>query len=690
MAYTLNRYLKATFSDLDTTRVIVYANNDTAAHVLNYYTGKGASVIKVSDCLPDNCTRLPMPNVLMSAIDTKIQILRVRALVVGLDAYLALLDTEGATVFMSELRRRLDSNTLNTDYLLSIRNKPNFAPRYEESRSIVTIENGNEETLGPLSVQAYSDRWVKTGGATSYKQLLDQLSPYEPSGNYTLILTDLTEKQAGIGNAISFVLATRDIAAQHYSLDADLGDATLEQLLSKLAESGQSAELYLESLFGAGNINTRLTLKRLLEIPTDNLWSAHIWALGRRLPNESYIAKVVSGNVTRDNLLWKYTVGSAITVLSDINAKKYAAERAEALKAIGTEYESLIIEFIGQTKDLGDALQFLNCGTNAERIEIVRRAAKEDLSYGLPKEYEELYPTLADYFSETFEYEDDATTAYFKEYRRFKVSGSITDNFVKRAYDFVIPNSYPSRDAVIAELQTQSDVALLVVDAMGAEYMPLLLAMAKRRGMNIESRTVATVNLPTETVFNKINWDKVRTLPEVKSVDNIVHDGAEKHETCTPEHNFAEMLQKFEGAVMNRIAEGLNRFGRVVVTADHGATRLAVVARNEGKATTLPWDKERDGKPIDWRYSLAPKETTRPPEYESQYFPDSKKTYWIVRGYNRLPKEGGKLYELHGGATLEERLVPVVVFTRNAIVEVLETPEKRTTADVVDEFEGLI
>jgi hypothetical protein len=51
---------------------------------------------------------------------------------------------------------------------------------------------------------------------------------------------------------------------------------------------------------------------------------------------------------------------------------------------------------------------------------------------------------------------------------------------------------------------------------------------------------------------------------------------------------------------------------------------------------------------------------------------------------------GGKLYELHGGATLEERLVPVVVFTKNAVAAIPKQLGKKTTADVVDAFEGLI
>ena len=685
MEYTLNRYFNKIFSNPNAPRVIVYPNNTTAAQLLNYHKIQGSTEIKVADCFLDDDARLPMPNVLMSAVDAKIQALTSRAVVVGLDAYLALLDAEGVTAFFSELRIRLDENALSADYLLSVHSNLNLVPRYEEARSVVFIE-GNEEELEALRIMAYSDKWVKSGGFVGYKQLLGQLKLYEPSGTYTLILPNLTDKQAGIGNAVSFVLDTRDVAAQLFGLDAELTDETLEYLLLKSAENGQSAENHLEGLFGTENINPRLALKRLLELPSDSLWSAHIWSLRRRLPSDSYIAKAISGDVTRDNLLRKYVVGSAIAVLSDVTSKKYAAERAEAIKAVGSECESLIVEFIGQTKEFGDALQFLNCGTNAERVEIVRRASTEDLSYGLPKQYAELFPTLEHYFSNTFEYDDDATTAYFSEYRRFKVSSSITDSFVKRAFDFVVSKTYPTRDAVMAELQTQSDIALLVVDAMGAEYMPLLLALAKRRGMNIESQAVVTAKLPTETVFNRVKWDESRILPEVKSIDNIVHYGAAKHETSIPERNFAETLRIFETEIMNRIADGLTHFARVVVTADHGASRLAVIAHNEGKGTTLSWE----GQPEDWRYSLAPQGVPRPPELEQEYFPETKKTYWIVRGYNRLPKMGGKLYEMHGGATLEERLVPVVVFTKNAVAEVPKQLAKKAPPDVVDAFEGLI
>ncbi len=689
MAYTMNRYLQLTFSNPSSPRVIVYPNNTVAAQLLNHHSNM-ANVVKVADCLADDDMVLPMPNRLMNVLDAKITALGCRAIVVGLDGYISLLKADAVTALISELRNRLDADVLNADYLLSVQSKPDFAPRYQESRSVVMID-GSAEELEQLSVQAYSDKWVKTGGHIGYKALLSQNAfQYEPFGEHTLILKDLTEPQAEIGNAVNFVLSTRDVATEYYGIDANLDDTTLEFLLTKLAESGKTADVYLAEEFGAKYSNVRLALKRLLELSADNLWPAHIWLLRRRLPGDSYIAKVISGEVSRSNLLRKYVVSTAVSVISDANADQYAVERSEALTAVGANYESLIVEFIGQTAENSDALSFLNCGTTAERVEILRRASLEDLSYGLPKQYGELFPTLADYFSTAFDYGDEAVAAYFKEYRQLKISNTITDSFIERAFNFVVPTAYRTRHAVIAELAGRPDTALLVVDAFGAEYMPLLLAMANRLGMNIESRAIVTANLPTETVFNTIEWDKFRTLPEIRRVDSIVHDGVAKHEASIPERNFAETLRVFETEIMNGIADGLTRFDRVVVTADHGATRLAVIARSENKGVTLPWDKKRDGEPKDWRYTIAPAGIVRPPEFESEYFPDKKETYWIVRGYNRLPKQGGKLYELHGGATLEERLVPIIVFSKNAVTQVTKQPSKKTTAEIVDEFEGII
>lgn len=685
MEYTLNDFFRMPGA-ICTPRILVYPNRTTAVQLVNHLEDRGSVVIRLSDCLPQEITYLPMPYRVMPAVDEKILASGRRVLVLGIDAYLELLDAEAVNNFMTGLHKRLDENTMNVDYLLSACNKPPLLPRYEESLRMICFK-GDAEKQDPFTVTAYSDEWAKKGDCSSYSELLAQVDPYLPSGNYTLILKNMSDCQAGLGNAVTFVTDIHNIALQRFGMDINLDDTTLSELLLASSKSGMPPEGFLAEQFGENNCNVRLALKRLLDLPHNSMWQAYVWFVKRRLPIDSYIARVLSEDITFDNLLWKYAVGTAVSVLTESSAKQFALERAEALKELRS-IEPLVVEFIGHTRDRGDVVPFLNCNTLSEREEIIRRASKERLWTELPRQYGELYPLLADYLSSAYEYPDRATSDYFKEYRRLRVCNTVTENFVLRAFRANIPALCPPRDTVLNSLREQSDTALLVVDGMGAEFIPLLFELAKRQGMNIESCVVATANIPTATKFNPIRWSEDQTIPSVKEPDNIVHDGAEKHEKSSPERSLAMTLQVFETKVMTRIADGLSQFSRIVVTADHGSSRLALIARQEGKGVTLPWDKEKNGEPLDWRFTLAPKDAIRPPEFESQYFPSTGKTYWVVRGYNRLPKQGGKTYGLHGGAALEEALVPVLIFTKNTTVP--EVSQKMPTDNLEDNLEGLI
>lgn len=116
---------------------------------------------------------------------------------------------------------------------------------------------------------------------------------------------------------------------------------------------------------------------------------------------------------------------------------------------------------------------------------------------------------------------------------------------------------------------------------------------------------------------------------------------------------------------MTRVVSGLKNYKRVVVTADHGSSYLAVTAYRKGLTHTIPWEK-----PDDWRYTSSPESKNVSEDLEPVYRPDKEPAYYYVaKGYNRLPKRGSKLYGLHGGATLEERLVPCVVFTNQSVQE---------------------
>ena len=54
--------------------------------------------------------------------------------------------------------------------------------------------------------------------------------------------------------------------------------------------------------------------------------------------------------------------------------------------------------------------------------------------------------------------------------------------------------------------------------------------------------------------------------------------------------------------------------------------------------------------------------------------------YWVVKGYDRMSKSGGKLNELHGGLTYEEAIVPIVVFEKGAVfvpMPAVSTPKEQ-------------
>lgn len=692
MPYELNAFLHFDDRNQSTSRVLVYPNPDVAVKLLNRMKERGAEEISVAECIPKDASRLPMPHVLMDTIDKVMHNQGGYFAVVGLDVYLALLETENIAVFMAELRKRLDKDSLHVDYLLSSSYPLPFASRYEEARKVVFL-NGTEATPEPFHIRAYHKRWATPGDDIGFNALLQRIDPFNPGGEYTIFLPDVSSGQVGLGKTVTFVTYIRDIAIQLYGFDIHLDDANLERLLLDSAKCGQTPNTFLSERFGEEYCNPRLALHRLLALRQDALWPAYVWHVRKTLPEQSYMAKVLAEDGDVEKLLWNYAVGTALSVLSDANAQKLAFERAEALKAIAgsTQIEPFVMEFITSAKERGDALQFLNCGTFSEKVEMIRRAAKEDLSHELPSLYGKLYPTLVDYLS-PYDWGNHVVTAYFREYRRLKLSDTLTDTFASQAYETFIPYEIPTRDSVLEPLRLQMDTALLVVDALGIEYLPVLTAMAKRYGLNFEAPRIASANIPTETEFNPILWETERTLMPVKGLDNIVHDGAVKHESTSPECCFASTLHKIETDVLNRIVDGLARFSRVVVTVDHGSSRLSVIARRDGKGKTLPWGQKPGEEPLDWRYSTALEGVQRPEECESQYFPDSGRTYWVVRGYHRLPKKGGKKYALHGGASFEERLVPVLIFTRNidANIAITKQPVKKQTAELKDEFEGII
>jgi hypothetical protein len=646
------------------TRAEIYSDKSTATHLFVRHQEDGAIEIPLWDCVDADVLTLPMPGAVMKVLDNKINTASKRVIITGIDAYLSLLSKQTINDFMNALYSRIDEGKQNAVYMVSKTrfDSTKFAPKFVDSLSVVYIVGNVQDFIQP-TVTVVSSKWVNVGNnPTNWNALLKMLGPFEPSGDYTLILNNYNCAQAGLSDSVTQLLDITKVAKYYYDINIDLSIDVFEMLITKSNEENFHPFEYLKVQFGIDNIEERRAVKRLLELQNDDLWSAYIWLLQKVLKKDTYLSYVIARGVSKDNFLREYVSEAAISLIKakDRNAINYSVERANAIKELGTLAEPLIAEFIAGTKGTAndDVARWLNGGTEAERIEIIHRISKTDLTIGLPRLWHNLYPMLTDYLSDEYDYGNSDITSYFHDYRRLKIKNDITETFAKQAFDTLLPSTILKRDSVLQDFFSDNNVGLLVVDGMGAEYYPLVLAMAKRYGMNIEFSIVADANLPSSTKFNSIMWDKNRCLATVHGVDNISHDGAIKHENCSPEHNIVATFSVLE-TIFKYIAIGLAKYERIVLTADHGSSRLAVIAHEKEMDKTLFWT----GEPQDWRYSIAPPNTERPSEFESCYNVENNVTYWIVRGYNRLPKQGGKL-NVHGGATLEERLVPIIVFSR--------------------------
>ncbi|MBR4835362.1 MAG: BREX-4 system phosphatase PglZ [Thermoguttaceae bacterium] len=685
ISVSINEYGRDYLDDGVATRLILYPNADVAAKSHELYQSANAVLIGVSDVFNDGLELLPTIDDVLQQLDERIRAEAPRRVVVEFDAYLSLLDEQRADEFLSGVISRVKKHQLNVCYLTSrcsaqVAMKTSSKPQLAEARQIVEL-TGDAASSPSATVRVIAAEFLppryKNCAEADWRSVLRRLEAFFRrqnidgadvcEGAFYLAPPSQPKRQAGLSSNVEFFLDVPKIARELWDIHYNASATVLCELMKRCVKRDASPTETLENSFGAENLAPTKAVKRFKELAYDPLWPVYVAFVKERIDADSYLRNVLEiEGLKPDAWLSVYFDVAARTVSTNAErARKFAQERFAAFQTLNDVAESCVAQFVGQTREYGDAiLPWLNCGTEAERQELIRRAGVCGWADAAPPILATLFPTLADYLSNDFDFGDDALNLYFKDYRRQKIVGSVEPEFPRRALETQIPATISHRTAALAREKYNASTALLVVDGMGAEYFPLLLAAARsRQNTEVKSAQIVTVSLPTSTERNPIDWPRERRLPDVKTLDVVAHDGAVKHESNTPERNISASLQVFEKQIFNAVADTLSKFERVVVTADHGTSRLTVLAHNAGLDETLAWPEDADAI-ADWRFAVAPPDLPAPEKVESVYCADKNINYWCVKGYDRFPKKGPKFNEAHGGASLEERLVPFVVFTR--------------------------
>lgn len=505
----------------------------------------------------------------------------------------------------------------------------------------------------------------------------------------------------GIKDSVEQAHSLRDyFKLRHNLFEDNLSDDVLKWLYDHFENAKEyPSDVYgfiRERYFPKGVKESSDKLPKFIYDASDVEKEAIFWALRMNCDLGSYLSIVMNNpEVDHSNFALYYVCLPFYFVSSqkldyldqqpsNYQIEQYVEERRKGIASLGVEALSAhISQFIQQTKSysLEQVAPWLNNDSKEEKCEIIRRIGETEQAE-VPASVLKAYPLLEMYLSK-YDFPIPELNAYFTEYRTLKIKNRITESFCQQAANITYPYAgIKKRDVALQSYSGDKNVGLIVVDALSAEYIPMLIALAQKQQIGLEEVDVCCCNLPTSTQFNKIQWDSDRR-EDIKSHDNTVHDGEEKHVSLPYENNFVAMLDRLIKSVLPKLVKALDSFERVILTSDHGSTRLAVLAYNNELVNTLDVQTVTGRSINDWRYTSQDSVESLPPDCIESLNGD----WYVVKGYNRFPKSGAKYNECHGGLTLEEVLVPFLVFRKGAQFKPVASKQEQpaTKSEIVED-----
>ena len=367
-----------------------------------------------------------------------------------------------------------------------------------------------------------------------------------------------------------------------------------------------------------------------------------------------YLQYVVSVTESYDKLKDNILTEIIRIARSDIRFAEFYAARKKLIRQFP---ESDMAGFIMENDidPIESVYRYTDC-TRMECSKIIEWVATN----GYVTEIDSIYPALGQYLkpylfdcgknSEEF-------TEYFRQYRLQKVTNQITPAFLELVEKNAKSLPYThleTRDSAILRISDKKNTYLYWIDALGVEYMAYITELVRKKGLSMHT-DITYAELPTITSINKGFYEKWTGPLKYKEeeLDDIKHNeagGFVYTDGSAPIHLYSE-LKVIERAINTAATElALHHCKSFVIASDHGASRLAVIHKQEEKYET-DTKGEHSGRCC-------------------KEFPDAdlpyairENGYLVLADYGRFKKSRAANVEVHGGASLEEVVVPVITLT---------------------------
>ena len=387
-----------------------------------------------------------------------------------------------------------------------------------------------------------------------------------------------------------------------------------------------------------------------------------------------YLSYVVgcsdSFDILKENILIEITRVSH----TDREFIKLYRDRKELVKSFP---DSEIAIFVNENKIRPDEeIYKYTDNTVLEKREIISWIAKN----GWNNCVAEIYPALGMYLKKYIfncGSVSASLTEYFDIYKLMKIENRITDEFMSLVLKYgkeYIYTKLQTRDNAINKITEKNATYLYWIDALGVEYLSYIVELAKERGLSIDI-DIARSDLPTITSVNKgfyENWKGLRKYKE-EELDDIKHKekgGFFYTENQEPVHLVKE-LEVIERALdVAKTSLAMHECKKFVIASDHGASRLAVIKKDEKMHPTDTQGKHSG------RCCKAYEEA------EMEYVIEEN-GYFVRSDYGRYSGSRSANVEVHGGASLEEIIVPIITLKlkSDALIDIRVINEASLFAD---------
>jgi len=514
------------------------------------------------------------------------------------------------------------------------------------------------------SLQGLQMSYPKAAGLKAFFQLCEKKAPQnlwlvtqfsdyicESTGTYDI------DVYSSIFQLVKQELPGTDILQEEWGDDEQWG------WLYSVRKEGEAIEHVIAREFNVARLDLYDILLRWSDYDEKRRWLA--WLACKIKRPSGYIKYVMGKESARFDSFVNDMILTIIDVVKDnrledeeiadiIRQRKQLLERMP-ITNLPPEFRDRLDELpndIGKLKCLAGILYEEKCMI----VETVSKLIISGESNEWPDILHIIYPELY-YYLNNVDYGKELATAYFSKYKRAKVCNEVTEDIrcmAREIKDEGLLWQYKTRYEFLQKLS--EPYIVYWADGVGAEWLGLIEGLLKHEGFGNDMEcdyeySVTRANLPTTTENNK-DWQYMTAdYREYKDYDILIHS----YNCRYPEY----LIDEFEriGELVRSAVSLLSISEVVVITADHGTSRLAAIDKQ-------PSVEAPEGLVRDYGRYCQNDGSLNIEEYPSCIEDNGK---IMFADYNRFKSSGHVPGEIHGGATLEEALVPVIVLRRSRV-----------------------